>query len=355
MSRRRQYGTALVSLVLAASPSIHSLRAAASASASDGAGATFPAPLYAEWARIYAASTGIHIDYRAVGSGAGIEQIQHKDVDFAATDAPLTLAAQRTLGLAQYPVVAGGVVPVVNLSGIRPGALRLSGTVLADIYLGKIRRWSDPAIARLNQGLHLPESNITVVHRRDASGTTFLWTDFLSKLSPEWLARIGSGLVVNWPAGVSGVGNQGVASYVQRTRMSIGYVEYAYAKQNHLSHVAVENREGIYVQPTRKSFAAAVESAHWSESEGFFRILTNAPGADSWPITGASFVLLHTAAEQPARSRAAMQFFSWALSSGQAVAEELEYVALPPDLAQQVEQAFKQQIRDTAGQEVWRP
>ena len=327
----------------------------AAPAAIEGAGATFPAPLFAEWARIYTEKTGIAIHYAAMGSGAGIERIQRKEVDFAATDAPLTPEAQQRMGIAQFPVVIGGVVPVVNIAGINPGALTLNGQVLGDIYLGKIRKWSDPAIASLNPGLSLPNSNITVVHRADASGTTFLWTDYLAKVNHDWQSRIGSGTRVDWPVGVSGIGNQGVASYVQRTRMSIGYVEYAYARINYLSHVALLNKDGLRVQPTRDGFAAALATSNWQQAPGFFQIPTDMPGATSWPITGASFLLLRASTEQPAQSREAMKFFSWALASGQAAAERLDYVALPADLLRQVEQAFKTEVRDTSGNAVWQP
>jgi phosphate transport system substrate-binding protein len=312
----------------------------------EGAGATFPAPLYARWAQAYQRATGLDIRYDAIGSGAGIERIEGRRVDFAATDAPLTEERLRASGLMQFPATIGGVVPVVNIAGVAPGQLKLSGPVLGDIYLGRIVKWNDPAITALNPGLGLPAQNITVVHRSDASGTTFLLSDWLSKLSEPWRTRMGSASVLSWPAGigVGAVGNEGVASFVQRTRVSIGYVEYAYAKSHRLSPVSLINREGRFVQPDSASFAAAAASVDWRSAPGFRQVLTDRPGAASWPIAGASFILLRTDPDDAQRSRRAMQFFEWALTRGQAEAEALGYVPLPAELVGDIVEAWRRQL-----------
>jgi phosphate transport system substrate-binding protein len=321
----------------------------------EGAGATFPAPLYLEWAASYQQQTGIAIRYDAIGSGAGVERIQRRQVDFAATDAPLSAEAATAAGLLQFPVVIGGVVPVVNIVGIKPGALKLSGEVLGDIYLGKIRKWNDSAITALNPDLKLPNANITVVHRSDSSGSSFLWSSYLSQRNAEWRTRMGRAQMFDWPVGVGGKGNEGVASFVQRTRVSIGYVEYAYAKSHRLSHVAVRNQSGAFVQPGVETFAAAAASAHWDSAAAFNQVLTDAPGAASWPITGASFALLPAIAETPARSMETLRFLHWALERGQLAAQHLDYVAASPELVRLIESAWATGIRDAAGNAVWPP
>ncbi|HEY4079359.1 MAG TPA: phosphate ABC transporter substrate-binding protein PstS [Burkholderiaceae bacterium] len=307
-----------------------------------GAGATFPAPVYARWAAQYRPSSGIEIRYEAIGSGAGIERIEHRQVDFGASDIPLTSAERERMGLLQFPVVIGGVVPVVNISGVKSGELRLTGRVLADIYLGKVRKWNDRAIAELNPKLDLPSSNITVVHRADSSGTTQLWSEFLSRANPEWKARVGAAKLLNWPTGVADVGNEGVASSVQRTRMSIGYVEYAYARQHQLSVASLRNRDGRFVMPRRSAFEAAAAAASWNSPADLDQALVDPAGADSWPLVGASFILLPTEPQASGRTLEAMRFFEWALKNGQQSAEDLDYVPLPHAAVRQIEKAFEQ-------------
>jgi len=266
------------------------------ASAADitGAGATFPFPIYAKWAEAYKQKTGVGMNYQSIGSGGGIAQIKAKTVDFGASDMPLKPEDLQAAGLMQFPAIIGGIVPVVNIEGVAPGAMKLTGPVLADIYLGKIKNWNDKPIADLNPGVKLPAELITVVRRSDGSGTTFNFTDYLSKVSPEWKDKVGSATAVSWPEGVGGKGNEGVAAYVQRIKGSIGYVEYAYAKKNNMSHVLVQNRDGQYPQPDSATFQAAAQYADWKNAPGFYQIITNSPGAPSWPIAATSFILLHT-------------------------------------------------------------
>ena len=294
-----------------------------------GAGATFPFPIYSQWAAQYREETGTQVDYEPVGSGAGVERIEHDQVDFGASDAPLSAEQLRRIGAIQFPAVIGGVVPVIHIAGIRSGELRLSGAVLAQIYLGRIRRWNDPQIVALNPTLSLPNANITVVHRADASGTSFLWSDYLSQSSPDWKSTMGTATALAWPVGVAGVGNEGVASYVQRTRFAIGYVEFAYAKQHNLAYCALRNRDGLFVQPGRASFAAAANAAQWTSDADLAQVLTNQSGPDTWPVTGASFVLLRPRSGQPGRSSEVVRFFDWAFSHGGAAAARLEYTQLP--------------------------
>ena len=294
-----------------------------------GAGATFPFPIYALWAARYRKETGNQVDYEPIGSGAGVERIERDQVDFGASDAPLAPAQLCRIGAIQFPVVIGGVVPVIHIGGVRSGKLRLSGAVLAQIYLGKIRRWNDPEIVALNPALSLPNANITVVHRAESSGTSFLWSDYLSQSSPAWKAAMGAATTLAWPVGVAGVGNEGVASYVQRTRYSIGYVEFAYAKQHNLPYCALRNRDGFFVEPGKVSFAAAANAAQWKSDADLVQVLTNQSGPDSWPVTGASFVLLRTAGEQAGRRNEVVRFFDWAFRQGGSAAAELEYTQLP--------------------------
>ena len=306
-----------------------------------GAGATFPAPVYARWAAQYRQSSGVEIHYEAIGSGIGVERIEHRQVDFGASDIPLTPAERERMGLLQFPVVIGGVVPVVNISGVKSGDLRLTGRVLADIYLGKLHKWNDRAIAELNPKLDLPSSNITVVHRADSSGTTQLWSEFLSRANPEWKAHVGAGKLLKWPAGVADVGNEGVASSVQRTRMSIGYVEYAYARQHQLSVVSLRNRDGRFVMPRRLAFEAAAAAASWNSPADLDQALVDPAGADSWPLVGASFILLPIEAQAASKTLEAIRFFDWALKNGQQTAEDLDYVPLPYTAVRQIEKAFE--------------
>ncbi len=303
--------------------------AAGSAAAQDvtGAGASFPAPVYAKWADAYNKATGARINYQSVGSGAGIRQIKGKTVDFGASDAPLTDEELAKDGLIQFPTVIGGVVPVVNIKGIQPGQIKLTGAVLGDIYLGKITQWNDKAIAELNAGVPLPDAAISVVRRADGSGTSFIFTNYLSKVNAEWKAKVGEGTAVNWPTGAGGKGNEGVSAFVQRLPNSIGYVEYAYAKQNKMSFVMLKNAAGVFVGPDDLNFKAAAAGAEWSKS--FYQVLTEQPGKESWPITGATFILMHAKQDKPAQASAALKFFEWAYTQGDKMASDLEYVALP--------------------------
>jgi len=299
-----------------------------------GAGASFPAPLFQRWAADYKQQTGVDVRFEAVGSGGGIARMAARLVDFGATDAPLTEAALREHGLQQFPVVIGGVVPVFNITGIASDALRLTGEVLADIYLGRITRWNDPRLQAINPELNLPAANITVVQRSDASGTSYLWTQFLGSTSEAWRKQLGPAtLTPAWPVGTGGVGNAGVASYVQRTRMSLGYVEYTYAAQRHLKTARLRNPAGVDVAPSTAAFAAAAASVNWADGKQSLRSLVNAAGASSWPIAGASFVLLPQADRATDKGRAVLRFFHWALSSGQPQAAALDYVPLPPGSA----------------------
>ena len=318
-----------------------------------GAGATFPFPIYAKWAEAYKAKSGVGMNYQSIGSGGGIAQIKAKTVDFGASDMPLKPEDLQSAGLMQFPAIIGGVVPIVNLEGAAPGAIRFTGAVLADIFLGKIKTWNDKAIADLNPGMKLPADPITVVRRSDGSGTTFLWTDYLSKASPEWKEKVGSSTAVAWPEGVGGKGNEGVAAYVQRIKGSIGYVEYAYAKKNKMTFASLQNRDGQFVQPDDTSFQAAAAGADWKSAPGFGAILTNQPGKSSWPVTGASFILMHVKQEKPQNAVEVMKFFDWALKNGQKMADELDYVSLPPPLVAQIEDAWKAQIKDAAGKPLW--
>jgi phosphate transport system substrate-binding protein len=314
-----------------------------------GAGATFPAPLYAKWADAYNKATGARVNYQSVGSGAGLRQIRGKTVDFGASDMPLTDEELAKDGLTQFPTVIGGVVPVVNLSGIQTRQLRLNGQVLGDIYLGKITKWNDPAIVALNPGVKLPDTQIAVVRRADGSGTTFIFTNYLSKVNPEWKAKVGEGTAVNWPTGAGGKGNEGVAAFVQRLPNSIGYVEYAYAKQNKMTYALMQNSAGSFVAPDDTTFKAAAAGAEWNKS--FFQILTNQPGKDAWPITGATFIMMHTKQDKPQQATASLRFFDWAFANGDKMADELDYVALPDSVKALIRQQWTK-ITDAAGKPV---
>tara|TARA_R110001583_G_scaffold31978_4_gene109213 strand:+ start:200984 stop:202027 length:1044 start_codon:yes stop_codon:yes gene_type:complete len=316
-----------------------------------GAGASFPAPVYAKWADAYQKATGNKVNYQSIGSSGGVRQINAKTVDFGASDKPLTPEELAKGGLQQFPTVIGGVVPVVNVEGVKPGDMTLTGQVLADIYQGKITKWNDKAIAALNPKLSLPEQDIGVVRRADGSGTTFIFTNYLSKVSSDWKEKIGEGSAVQWPVGLGGKGNEGVSAFVQRLPGSIGYVEYSYAKQNKLAHTLLQNKEGSVVGPTEEAFAAAAASADWSKAE-FYEILTNEPGKASWPITGATFILMHKAQDKPAQAAEALKFFEWAFANGGAMASELDYVPLPAETIKLIKTSWGM-IKDTSGKTVY--
>jgi len=314
-----------------------------------GAGASFPAPLYARWAADYNNATGHRINYQSVGSSAGMKQIEVKTVDFGASDAPLTDAALAEKGLIQFPTVIGGIVPIVNIQGVAPGELKLTSQLLSDIFLGKITKWNDAAIAAQNPGLGLPDLAIAVVRRADGSGTTFGFTNYLSKVSPEWKEKVGEGTAVKWEVGLGGKGNEGVAQYVKQMPGSIGYVEYAYAKSNKLTHTQLQNRAGNFVQPSNETFKAAAAGADWAKS--FHQILTDQPGKDAWPITSATFIMMHKKQDKPAQAVEALNFFAWAYKSGDAQAESLDYVPMPQSVKDAVARLW-QTIVDTSGKPV---
>ena len=318
-----------------------------------GAGATFPYPIYAKWAEAYQARTGNKLNYQSIGSGGGIRQIQNKTVDFGASDMPLKPEELDKIGLLQFPTVVGCDVPVVNLPGIKPGQLKLTGQVLADIYLGKIKKWNSQDIASLNPGIKLPDQDITVVHRSDGSGTTFIWVNYLSKVSQEWKDKVGEGTSVNWPVGVGGKGNEGVASYVQRINGAIGYVEYAYALQNRLTHTLVKNRDGSFVAPNIESFKAAAAGAQWDKAPGMYLILTDQSGKNSWPISGATFILVYKTQEKADRAKEVLKFFEWAYVDGDKLAQDLDYVPLPDSVVKLIQSSWKSQIKDVSGKPVW--
>ena len=306
-----------------------------------GAGSTFAGPIYAKWAEQQKAATGLALNYQAIGSGGGIKQIEASTVAFGATDKPLKSEDLDKNGLVQFPTVIGGVVPVANLPGIAPGQLKLTGPLLADIYLGKVTKWNDPAIARINAGVPLPNLPITVVHRSDGSGTTFLFTSYLAAVAPQW-ASVGASDSVAWPVGQGGKGNDGVAAYVKQTAGAIGYVEYAYAKQNNMTYALLQNADGQFVSPTAANFAAAAANADWSKAPGFYLLLLNQPGATAWPITGATFILMHKQQKDAASGQAVLRFVDWAYTNGDAAADALAYVPLPDALKQQVRTSWAQ-------------
>ncbi len=329
---------------------------AASSFATDitGAGSTFIYPIAAKWADAYKTQSGTSMNYQSIGSGGGIKQIIAKTVDFGASDMPMTPEDLKKNGLMQFPAINGGVVPVVNMEGVDAGALRLDGAILANIYLGKITKWNDPAIAALNKGVKLPDQNITVVHRSDGSGTSFIFTNYLSKVSPEWKSAVGEGTAVSWKTGTGGKGNEGVASYVQRIKGSIGYVEYAYALQNKMNYVQMKNHDGQFVKPSNESFKAAASGAKWDKAPGFYEILTDEPGKSSWPIMGSTFVLMHTTQEKPESAEAVLKFFDWSFKNGSKMAESLDYVPMPESVANLIRSAWKAEIKDAQGHAVWK-
>ncbi|HSV69628.1 MAG TPA: phosphate ABC transporter substrate-binding protein PstS [Methylibium sp.] len=315
-----------------------------------GAGASFPAPVYAKWADAYNKATGARINYQSVGSGAGIRQIKAKTVDFGASDAPLKDDELAKDGMVQFPTVIGGVVPVVNIKGIVPGQIKMTGQVLGDIYLGKITKWNDAALTALNPGVPLPDAAIAPVRRADGSGTTFLFTNYLSKVNTEWQAKVGEGTAVNWPTGAGGKGNEGVSAFVQRLPNSIGYVEYAYAKQNKMSHVLLKNKDGQFVGPDEVNFKAAAAGAQWDKS--FYQVLTEQAGKESWPITGATFILMYKSQDKPQSAANALKFFDWAYASGDKLASDLEYVPLPDAVKALIRKQWADNIKDASGKAI---
>ena len=331
-------GTALVSFA--------SLSAAQNVT---GAGASFPAPLYAKWASDYNKATGVKVNYQSVGSGAGLRQIEAKTVDFGASDAPLTDEVLNEKGLMQFPTVIGGVVPVVNIKGIGSGDLKLNGQLLGDIYLGKITRWTDPAIKALNPTLALPDAAIAPVRRADGSGTSFIFTNYLSKANADWKAKVGEGTAVNWPIGAGGKGNEGVAAFVSRLPNSIGYVEYAYVKQNKMAYAQLKNAAGNFVSPEDKTFKAAAAGAQWDKS--FYQILTEQSGKDAWPITGATFILMRKVQDKPEQAAVSLKFFEWAYKNGDTTAGALDYVPMPDNVKITVEKSWEK-IKDAAGKAI---
>jgi phosphate transport system substrate-binding protein len=343
----RSWTTLVTGLALAGAATV------ALAQDATGAGATFPAPLYARWAADYQKATGARINYQSVGSGAGLRQIRGKTVDFGASDMPLTDEELAKDGLIQFPTVIGGVVPVINVRGIETRQLRLTGPVLADIFLAKITRWNDPAIVALNPNLKLPDAAIAPVRRADGSGTTFLFTNYLSKVSPDWKSRVGEGTAVNWPAGAGGKGNEGVSAFVQRLPNSIGYVEYVYAKQNKMPYALLQNAAGNFVAPEDATFAAAAEAAEWDKT--FYQVLTDQKHKDAWPITGATFILMHKQQDKPQQAANTLKFFDWAFRHGDKLAAELDYVSLPNSVEDAIRKQWATNLRGTAGQAVFQP
>lgn len=316
-----------------------------------GAGSSFVAPVLSKWAAEYGAKAGTKVSYQSVGSGAGIQQIKAATVDFGASDAPLKPEELKKFGLVQFPLVIGGIVPVINIEGVKSGEVKFTGPLLADIFLGKVKMWNDPAIVKLNPDVKLPATAITVVHRTDGSGTTFNWVNYLSKVSPEWRDKVGEGTAVAWPTGAGGKGNEGVAAFVMQTRNSIGYVEYAYVLQksqafghNKLIFGLVQNKAGRFVTPNVASFKAAAASADWAKASDFYLIMTDAPGEDAYPIAATAFVLMHKTSRNPERTKAAWNFFRWALENGQQIANDLDYVSLPPSLVTQIQTYWKAQV-----------
>jgi phosphate transport system substrate-binding protein len=331
----------LVSIVLG----VTSLAASADPITLTGAGATFPYPIYSQWAYKYEKLTGVKLNYQSIGSGGGIAQIKAKTVDFGATDAPLAIKELDETGLVQFPMIIGGVVPVVNVPGVASGKLTISGEVLADIYLGKIKNWNDKAIASLNADVTLPDKAITVVRRADGSGTTFLYTNYLDKVSKEWHEKVGVGKAVNWPVGVGGKGNEGVASYVQKISGAIGYVEYAYALQNKMTYVQMKNKAGKVVVPAIKTFQAAAASADWAKTPGYAVILTDQAGEQSWPITGASFILIYKNQSNEETGKTMLKFFDWSYKHGTEMAEKLDYVPIPKSVIEMVEKTWENEMK----------
>lgn len=318
-----------------------------------GAGATFPFPIYSKWGSDYQAAQGVKLNYQAIGSGGGISAIEAKTVDFGASDAPLSASDLDTNGLAQWPQIIGGDVPSINVSGVPAGKLKLTGEVLANIFLGQIKTWNDPAIANLNPGITLPSEPIVTVHRSDGSGTTWIFTNYLSAVSPTWKSQVGADKEVNWPTGLAGKGNSGVAAIVQKTEGAIGYNEYAYVLQNNMNYALVQNKDGKFVPPSVETFAAAAANADWKAAAPSYDIaLVNEPGANTWPITGASFILMQKDQSDATRAKMALSFFDWAFKNGADSAKSLDYVPIPEKVYTQIEQTWTEQIM-SAGTPVW--
>ena len=337
------------SLVFAAVTASLSYMSLAGAQEITGAGASFPAPVYSKWAADYNKATGVKVNYQSVGSGAGIKQIDSKTVDFGASDMPQTDDVLKTKGQIQFPTVIGGTVPVINIAGIAPGQMKLDGQVLGDIYLGKITKWNDPAIKALNPTLPLPDAAIAPVRRADGSGTTFNFTNYLSRVHPEWKAKVGEGTAVNWPVGAGGKGNEGVAAFVNRLPNSIGYVEYSYVKQNKMTYTLMKNRDGAFVAPDDDTFKAAAAGADWNKS--FYQLITDQPGKAAWPITTATFILMNVKQDKPANATETFKFFTWAYKNGGKVAADLDYVPMPDNVIAAIEKAWGQ-VTDASGKPV---
>ena len=314
-----------------------------------GAGASFPAPIYSKWASDYNKATGVKVNYQSIGSGGGIKQIDSKTVDFGATDMPLTDEVLKTKGQMQFPMVIGGTVPVLNVKGLLPGQLKLDSQVLGDIYLGKITQWNDPALKALNPTLPLPDAAIAPVRRADGSGTTFNFTNYLSRVHPEWKAKVGEGAAVNWPVGAGGKGNEGVAAFVARLPNSIGYVEYSYVKQNKLTYALLKNRDGNFVAPDDDAFKAAAAGADWNKT--FYQLITDQPGKNTWPISTATYILMYNKQDKPANATEALKFFNWAYANGGKAAADLDYVPMPPAVVAAVQKAWGT-MTDNAGKAI---
>jgi phosphate transport system substrate-binding protein len=325
------------------------LAGAASAQEITGAGASFPAPIYSKWASEYNKATGVKVNYQSIGSGGGIKQIDSKTVDFGASDMPLTDEVLKTKGQVQFPAVIGGTVPVINVKGIAPGQMKLDSQVLGDIYLGKITRWNDAALKALNPGLALPDAAIAPVRRADGSGTTFNFTNYLSRVHPEWKAKVGEGTAVNWPVGAGGKGNEGVAAFVARLPNSIGYVEYSYVKQNKMTYALLKNKDGQFVAPDDDAFKAAAAGADWNKS--FYQLITDQPGKGTWPISTATFILMHTKQDKPANATEVLKFFNWAFANGGKAASELDYVPMPAAVIATIQKSWGD-IKDGAGKPI---
>jgi phosphate transport system substrate-binding protein len=323
-----------------------SMTATATAADITGAGATFPFPIYAKWAEAYKVATGNSMNYQSIGSGGGIRQIRAKTVDFGASDMPLKGEDLAKDGLVQFPSVMGGLVPAINVDGIAAREMRLTGAVLADIYLGKISKWNDKTISELNPTLKLPDATINVVYRSDGSGTTFVWTDYLSRVSDEWKTKIGANTSVSWPVGIGGKGNEGVSASVKQVRNSLGYVEYAYAKQNALSYSLVRNKDGKYPSPDDKTFQAAAANADWNAAPGFGIILNDQTGADAWPVTSATFILVRKDSD-PAKTSEVLKFFDWAYKNGDKLALDLEYVPMPDVVKTSIRKSWATELKFT--------
>ena len=343
----------MLKILTAAIAAVLATGLAAQAADITGAGATFPAPVYAKWAETYKAQTGTGLNYQAIGSGGGIRQIRAKTVNFGASDKPLKLDVLNEAGLVQFPTVIGGVVPVINVPGMQPGQLKLSGAVLADIYMGDIKKWNDPRIVGLNAGVKLPNLPITVVHRADGSGTSFIFTTYLSYKSPNWASKVGANDAVEWPAGVGGKGNDGVAAMVRQTVGSIGYVEYAYALQNKMTHTQMQNKAGAFVQPTAPNFAAAAAKADWAHAPGYYLILVDQAGPTTWPIVGATFILVYKQQADLASGQSVLKFFDWAYKNGDAAASQLDYIPMPDAVKTQVRATWASQVKGPNGQAIY--